>query len=114
VLDRNLDWYDALRFSFDLSVPNVAHLDPQKDGCCTVMPYFFGDTLASPVTTTQDYMLFHFARRLLTRSVEDTDEADCRKNGLVSFIVHPDYVTDQKARGVYRDLLIFLRGVGRR
>ena len=59
VLYRNLDWYDALHFSFDMSVPNVAHLDPQKGGCCTVMPYFFAETLEIPVTTTQDYMLFH-------------------------------------------------------
>ena len=59
VLYRNLDWYDALQCSFDMSVPNVAHLDPQKGGCCTVMPYFFGETLEIPVTTTQDYTLFH-------------------------------------------------------
>ena len=58
VLYRNLDWYDALQFSFDMSVPNVAHLDPQRGGCCTVMPYFFGNKVEVPVTTTQDYMLF--------------------------------------------------------
>jgi len=59
VLYRNLDWFDALKFSFDMSVPNVAHLDPQRGGCCTVMPYFVGDILEIPVTTTQDSALFH-------------------------------------------------------
>ena len=59
VLYRNLDWYSALDFSYDMSVPNVAHLDPQRGGCCTVLPYFVGDILEIPVTTTQDYMLFH-------------------------------------------------------
>jgi hypothetical protein len=34
------------------------------------------------------------------------------KNGLVSFIVHPDYVIEQKAQGIYRDLLSFLRQLG--
>jgi len=37
VLYRNLDWYDAVQFAYDMSVPNVAHLDPQRGGCCTVM-----------------------------------------------------------------------------
>ena len=31
------------------------------------------------------------------------------KNGLISFIVHPDYILEQKAMRVYRDLLSFLR-----
>src|SRR5580700_9910875 len=59
VLYRNLDWYDALEFSYDMSVPNVAHLDPQQGGCCTVFPYFIGKVLELPVTATQDYSLFH-------------------------------------------------------
>ena len=32
VLYRNLDWYGALDFAYDMSVPNVAHLDPQRGG----------------------------------------------------------------------------------
>ncbi len=40
VLYRKQVWYDALEFAYDMSVPNVAHLDPQRGGCCTVMPYF--------------------------------------------------------------------------
>lgn len=60
VLYRKQLWYDALKFSFDMSVPNVAHLDPQRGGCCTVMPYFFDNgILEIPVTTVQDYSLFN-------------------------------------------------------
>ena len=59
VLYRNQLWFDALEFSYDMSVPNVAHLDPQRGGCCTVMPYFVGKMLELPVTTTQDYTLFN-------------------------------------------------------
>jgi len=114
VLYRNLGWYDALRFSFDLSVPNVAHLDPQKGGCCTVMPYFFGNTLEIPLTTTQDYMLFHLLDDYSIDLWKTQTDLIVEKNGLVSFIVHPDYVIDQRARDVYRDLLTFLRDLGRR
>ena len=109
VLYRNLDWYDALQFSFDMSVPNVAHLDPQKGGCCTVMPYFFGETLEIPVTTTQDYMLFHLLNDYSSELWKEQIGLIIAKNGLASFIVHPDYVIEQKARGLYRELLTFLR-----
>ena len=46
-------------FAYDMSVPNVAHLDPQRGGCCTVMPYFIGKILEIPVTDVQDYTLFN-------------------------------------------------------
>src|SRR5260370_19913736 len=29
VLYRKPEWYDAINLSFDMSIPNVAHLDPQ-------------------------------------------------------------------------------------
>jgi hypothetical protein len=109
VLYRNLDWYDALEFSFDTSVPNVAHLDPQRGGCCTVMPYFVGNILEIPVTTTQDYMLFHLLNDYSLDLWKTQTKLITEKHGLVSFIVHPDYVIEEKAQGVYRDLLSFLR-----
>ncbi|HEY4813418.1 MAG TPA: hypothetical protein VIH58_02005, partial [Chthoniobacterales bacterium] len=59
VMYRNLEWYDAYDFSYDMSVPNVAHLEPQRGGCCTVMPFFVGEILELPLTTTQDYSLFY-------------------------------------------------------
>jgi hypothetical protein len=113
VLYRNLDWYDALDFSFDMSVPNVAHLDPQQGGCCTVMPYFVGDILEIPLTTTQDYMLFHLLNDYSLDLWKAQTELITRRNGLVSFIVHPDYIIERKAQVVYRDLLSFLRQLGR-
>jgi len=112
VLYRNLDWFDALKFSFDMSVPNVAHLDPQRGGCCTVMPYFVGDILEIPVTTTQDYALFHLLSEYSLDLWKAQTELIMEKNGLMSFIVHPDYVIEQKAQGVYRDLLSFLCQLG--
>jgi hypothetical protein len=114
VLYRNQDWYDALNFSYDMSVPNVAHLDPQWGGCCTVMPYFVGDILEIPLTTTQDYMLFHLLGDYSLDLWKAQIELIMQKNGLVSFIVHPDYVIEERARGVYRDLLGFLRDLGSR
>lgn len=109
VLYRNLNWYDALDFSYDMSVPNVAHLDPQRGGSCTVMPYFVGDVLEIPLTTTQDYTLFHLLGDYsldLWKAQAGTIQA---KNGLLSFLVHPDYIVEEKSRSVYRELLRWLR-----
>lgn len=105
VLYRNLDWYDDLEFAYDMSVPNVAHLDPQPGGCCTVMPYFIGKILELPLTTIQDYSLFHILgdysielwRKQITLILEE--------NGLLSFNIHPDYVIPPRARRVYVKLL---------
>ena len=56
---RKQDWYDVFKFSYDMSVPNVAHLEPKRGGCCTVMPFFIGNILELPLTLAQDYSLFH-------------------------------------------------------
>jgi hypothetical protein len=108
VLYRNFEWMDALEFSYDMSVPNVAHLDPQHGGCCSVMPYFVGDTLEIPLTTTQDYMLFHIIGDYSLDLWKTQVAAIREKHGLISFLVHPDYIIEQRARNTYRDLLNWL------
>jgi len=114
VLYRNLEWYDALEFSYDMSVPNVAHLDPQRGGCCTVFPYFVGDVLEIPLTTTQDYMLFHLLGDYSLNLWEMQVEAILNKNGLMSFLVHPDYIAEHRARQVYCQLLCRLHDLNAR
>ena len=108
VLYRNQDWFDHLHFEYDMSVPNVAHLDPQRGGCCTVMPYFIGRMLELPVTTTQDHSLWHilndYSIDLWRRQMDLIRE----QNGLISFIVHPDYLLDTRAQAAYRCLLAAL------
>jgi hypothetical protein len=105
VLYRNQEWFDAFRFSYDMSVPNVGHLDPQPGGCCTVMPYFIGDLLELPVTTIQDYSLFNvletYSHDLWNEQIKQIME----QHGLISFIVHPDYLDTPEARAAYTALL---------
>ena len=109
VLYRNPEWFEALNFSYDMSIPNVAHLDPQPGGCCTVLPYFIGEILEIPVTVIQDYMLFHLLEQYSIDLWRDQIELILQKNGLANFIVHPDYILDAQARSVYRDLLSHVR-----
>jgi hypothetical protein len=108
VLYRNQLWYDLLDFEYDMSVPNVAHLDPQRGGCCTVMPYFVGKVLEIPVTTTQDYTLFHIMNDYSTTLWERQIELIMEKHGLISVVIHPDYLTSARAKNTYEGLLAHL------
>jgi hypothetical protein len=105
---HNQDWYDAFDFSYDMSVPNVAHLEPQRGGCCTVRPYFNGRILELPLTCAQDYSLFHILNDYSIGVWKKQLAAIHAKNGLSSFLVHPDYIIEPRARGVYESLLRFL------
>jgi hypothetical protein len=109
VLYRNQSWFSDLDFSFDMSVPNVAPLDPQPGGCCTVMPYFIGKILELPVTTTQDYTLFHLLGQRSIDLWKTQIDLISERNGLAQFIVHPDYIQDRDTQAVYLDLLAHLR-----
>ncbi|MGE3841569.1 MAG: hypothetical protein AB7I50_08275 [Vicinamibacterales bacterium] len=105
---RRQEWFSDFEFDFDMSVPAVAHFEPQQGGCCTVMPYFIGDVLELPLTTTQDYQLFNFVGEYSIALWEAQTEAILSHHGLVSFIAHPDYLREPLAGGVYRQLLDYL------
>lgn len=105
---RNPEWHEELEVEFDMSVPNVAHLDPQRGGCCSVFPYFAGRILELPLTTTQDYSLFHmlgdYSTGLWMRQIGMILE----RHGLISLNLHPDYLFTARALPVYRSLLAHL------
>ncbi len=108
VLYRKQQWFEALDFSYDMSVPNVAHFDPQRGGCCTVMPYFIGKILELPVTATQDYTLFNILNDYSIDLWKKQINLIMERHGLISFIVHPDYVVGSRERGAYEALLAHL------
>jgi hypothetical protein len=102
---REQDWYDILDVSFDMSVPNVAHLEPQRGGCCTVMPYFIGKLVELPLTTIQDYSLFHILGDYSIDVWRKQIQLILANNGLISILTHPDYLIEERAQKVYVDLL---------
>jgi len=105
---RNVEWYEELNMFYDMSVPNVAHLEPQRGGCCTVFPYFIGSILELPLTTVQDYSLFHILGAYSIELWKKQIELITEKHGLVSFIVHPDYLLNERALSLYKTLLAYL------
>jgi hypothetical protein len=105
ILYRNQDWFGELDFEYDMSIPNVAHLDPQRGGCCTVMPYFVDNMVELPVTTTQDHSLFHILHDYTLELWKKQISLIRDHHGIASFIVHPDYIVEHKAQQTYRELL---------
>ena len=112
VLYRNADWFQDLCFSYDMSVPNVAHLEPQRGGCCTVMPYFLpGGMLELPLTTIQDYSLFHILGEYSTALWKEQIHLILEGHGLMSFLIHPDYIMPRPAQVVYKALLVYIQAL---
>jgi hypothetical protein len=108
ILYRNADWYDAFEFSYDMSIPNVAHLDAQRGGCCGVMPYFIGKIIELPVTCTQDYTLFNILGDYSIELWKKQFACILANHGLISVIVHPDYILEPKPQSTYKALLSHL------
>ncbi|MGA2569842.1 MAG: hypothetical protein ABSF23_04930 [Terracidiphilus sp.] len=107
-LYRNADWFGALHFQYDLSIPNVGHMDPQRGGCCTIMPYFIGDLVELPLTCTQDYTQFNMFHDYSTGLWERQTGIIMANNGLITILVHPDYIIDSRPQTAYKNLLRYL------
>jgi hypothetical protein len=69
------------------------------------MPYFLGNILEIPVTTIQDYTLFNILHDYSINVWKQQTDLIMGRHGLMSFIVHPDYVTEQRERDIYQSLL---------
>lgn len=105
VMYRNAGWLNAIAAAYDMSFPSVAHLEPQRGGCCTLMPYFIDHLVELPLTTVQDYSLLHILGESSFSIWERQIELIRQRHGLISFIVHPDYLEGQRAIRLYRTLL---------
>jgi peptidoglycan/xylan/chitin deacetylase (PgdA/CDA1 family) len=108
VLYRDPTLLKEIGLDYDMSYPNVGHLDPQRGGCCTVFPFFLGSVVEVPLTTSQDYTLFH----ILTAEPLEVWREQISKivswKGLVSVNVHPDYILGRREEEIYRQLLFYL------
>jgi hypothetical protein len=105
IMYRNAEWLNAIEAAYDMSFPSVAHLEPQRGGCCTLMPYFIDHLVELPLTTVQDYSLLHILGESSFSIWERQIELIRQRHGLISFIVHPDYLEGQRAIELYRTLL---------
>ena len=110
VMYRNSTMINELGFDYDMSFPNSAHLDPQRGGCCSVFPFSNGNTIELPLTTTQDYSLFNILNKTNINIWKGQVDKLIDLNGLISFIIHPDYMLTKDRLKLYEELLEFIAG----
>jgi hypothetical protein len=68
-----------------------------------------GRILEIPLTASQDYSIFHILNDYSIDLWKKQIDLIQRRHGLLSFIVHPDYVIQQRPRAVFESLLAHLQ-----
>jgi hypothetical protein len=105
---RNADWMHELPVEYDSSFPDSDPFEPQPGGCCSIMPFFFGDVVELPLTMMQDHTMFEILREPgIDRWTEKADWI-MRNHGLITLNVHPDYVVEQRYLDRYEAFLAYL------
>jgi len=108
---RNAAWMHELPVEYDSSFPDSDPFEPQPGGCCSIMPFFFGDVVELPITLTQDHTVWEILRSPGIELWERKTEWLRANNGLVNLIVHPDYVVQQRYLDRYEAFLAYLAGL---
>jgi peptidoglycan/xylan/chitin deacetylase (PgdA/CDA1 family) len=105
---RNAAWIPELQARYDSSFPDTDPFEPQPGGCCSILPYFLGDTVELPITLVQDHTLFEILRENDIALWRDKARWVARHGGLVTVLVHPDYLLTDARLHRYDELLSFL------
>jgi hypothetical protein len=79
-----------------------------------MMPYFVGELVELPVTTTQDHSLFNVLDDCTMTLWNQQTELILKQHGLMNFIVHPDYILGERAQSTYKSLLSSLANLRRK
>jgi hypothetical protein len=108
---RNADWMEELGAEYDSSFPDTDPFEPLGGGCCSILPFFFGEMVELPITLVQDHTLWE----ILQRDSIDlwTEKADwiAANGGLVNLITHPDYLDTPARLRMYEEFIEHLAGM---
>ncbi len=105
---RNPDWMRELPVLYDSSFPDTDPFEPQSGGCCSILPFRFGDVVELPITLVQDHTMWEILREPGIDRWLQKSKWIMRHHGLINLIVHPDYVVDSARLELYDRFLAFL------
>jgi hypothetical protein len=105
---RNSDWMHELGCLYDSSYPDTDPFEPQPGGCCSVLPFMFGDVVELPITMVQDHTLWEILRQDSTDVWRRKAAWIVANHGLVCVNTHPDYFTSERRFELYEELVAFL------
>jgi peptidoglycan/xylan/chitin deacetylase (PgdA/CDA1 family) len=110
-LHREAGWMPELGCGYDSSFPDTDPFEPQPGGCCSSLPYFLGDLVELPITLVQDHTLWEILGERDIALWREKAAWLVRHHGLVTVLVHPDYVLTHERLGLYDELLGYLAGL---
>jgi GT2 family glycosyltransferase len=105
---RNADWMPELGAGYDSSFPDTDPFEPQGGGCCSILPFFLGDTVELPITLVQDHTLWEILRRDTIDLWTAKSDWIAANGGLVNLITHPDYLDTPARLRMYEEFLAYL------
>jgi peptidoglycan/xylan/chitin deacetylase (PgdA/CDA1 family) len=107
---RRAEWMRELGCLYDSSFPDTDPFEPQSGGCCSILPFMFGETVELPITLVQDHTLLEILRERTPRLWTQKSEWVIANGGLINLITHPDYLDTPERLRLYDDFLTFLAG----
>jgi peptidoglycan/xylan/chitin deacetylase (PgdA/CDA1 family) len=108
---RNASWMAELPVAYDSSFPDTDPFEPHPGGCCSILPFFLGPVVELPITLVQDHTLFEILRERDITVWRRKAEWIARHGGLVTVLVHPDYMLTSERLRYYDELLALLRSL---
>jgi len=108
---RDAAWMPELGCLYDSSFPDTDPFEPQPGGCCSSLPYFLGDLVELPITLVQDHTLWEILGERDIALWRRKADWLARSHGLVTVLVHPDYVQSDERLRLYDELLGHLAGL---
>jgi peptidoglycan/xylan/chitin deacetylase (PgdA/CDA1 family) len=105
------DWLAELPVDYDCTIPHSDPYEPQPGGCCTLWPFFLGDSMVElPYTLPQDHTLLTLLGHETADLWLDTARAIEERYGLIQCVSHPDpgYLGDARKRAIYAEFLTAL------
>jgi peptidoglycan/xylan/chitin deacetylase (PgdA/CDA1 family) len=108
---RNPDWMEELGARYDSSFPDTDPFEPRGGGCCSILPFFFGEMVELPITLVQDHTLWEILREETIDLWTKKSDWLAANEGLVNLITHPDYLDTPARLRMYEEFLEHLAGL---
>lgn len=105
---RNPDWMPELGARYDTSFPDTDPFEPQPGGCCSILPFFLGETVELPITLVQDHTLWEILREDSIDRWTTKSDWIVANGGLINLITHPDYLDTPARLRMYEEFLEYL------
>jgi peptidoglycan/xylan/chitin deacetylase (PgdA/CDA1 family) len=105
---RRADWMHELGCLYDSSFHDTAPFEPQRGGCCSILPFHFGRVVELPITLVQDHTLFEILRQDSCDLWVQKSDWLIENHGLINLLTHPDYLLTDQRLETYDRFLAYL------